>query len=314
MHGEREELGEAELAQLVDYLAGELGPEQREAVRRRLETDVAFAARAIPVIGAWTAEVRGASSVRGAVAREGETRDAWHVVRQRIAAIADGVAEAPDSGAAERGPTEVGGNTRGRGSVRRLPPAWRRRVYRGAVVPVILSFLALVVGVYGRGLYLIFGPGWVQGHLMSAVHHGLHRPVVDVVTNHSDGQLVRFPDGSTATLDVMTWLSYPRGFGDVARNVGLVGRARFTVGPTGPFPFRTWVGPALLEGGTEYTVDYVDPSQSVTAWVTRGTLLVRRSDVDVGSEPPVVVPPGHVVIVTHDFVRVDTTSAPPPTF
>ena len=321
VHGERDELGEAELAELVDYLAGELGPEQGEALRRRLETDVAYAMRAQPVIAAWTLTVRSGAHAHSVTRRESETRAAWHLVRQRIAGTGSAVAHDSDGSLAETGgrsanegvvrPADRGGDAGAAKRGRSAPVVWRRRVYRGIVVPVALSLLAYVVGVYGPGLYLILGPGWVQGHMWRAVHHRLHRPIVDVVTNHGNAQLVRLPDGSSAVLDLMTWLSYPEHMGDVARNVWLIGRARFTVAPGGTFPFEVAAGPALLRGGTEYTVDHTDPSQPVTVWVTRGEVAVRLSADEEGR--PIMVSAGHVVRVTPEMIQVDTAVTPPPT-
>jgi FecR protein len=310
VHGNRDDLDDAELAELVDYLSKELPPARKAAVRRRLETDAAYALRAGPVLSAWTLDLERPPRLGDALRRESETRAAWHVVRRRIAAIAGtSSAEVSDEPAAlERADRDVGAAARRRA----LPVRWRRRVYRTIVMPAVLSFIVFVVGVYGHGLYLILGPGWVQGHMWRAVHQRLHRPIVDVVTNHANAQLVRMPDGSTAVLDLMTWLSYPEHMGDVARNVRLTGRARFTVAPGRTFPFEVGAGPAVLRGGTEYTVDYTDPSHPVTVWVTRGDLTVRlASDED---ERPIVVSAGHVARVTPAYIQVDTAVAPPPAF
>lgn len=306
MRGERDELDEGELAELVDYLAGALAPAAREAVRHRLEMDPEYAARAHPVVASWVLTAREEMAAARGSRAESETREAWNEVRRRIVAIegAATIHEVPEHSPAVEGPA--------RGGRRRLAVAlqWRRRVYRGLVVPVALSFLALVVGVYGHGMYLVLGPGWVQGHLWRGVHRRLNRPVVDVVTNHATAQVVRLPDGSTAVLDLMTWLSYPEHMGDVARNVGLLGQARFTVAPGGAFPFELVAGPAVLRGGTEYTVDHIDPSKPVTVWVTRGVLTVRLTKDE--DQVPIPVSAGHVVRVTQEMIQVDTAIAPPP--
>jgi len=319
MRADQEEPGDVELAEFVDYFAGELPPERAAKVRRRLEDDPELAQRMRPMIAAWMLEVGGRSRGRALVRGESETLAAWRELRRRIEPLRDLSASGAQTGSWRGAPTRIesgaqtidypGSDNAGRA---RTSPSWQRRVYRGLVMPAVWSFVLLVVLFYGHGVYLILGPGWVKGHIARTVHGTLRRPIIDVVTNHGNEQLVRLPDGSSAVLDLMTWLSYPEHFGTVARNIQLVGRARFTVAPDGTFPFRVRAGPALLEGGERYTVDYVDPSHAVTVWVTSGSVTIGRTGVV--NDRPTVVTMGHVARVTGDFVQVDTALTPPPVF
>jgi hypothetical protein len=304
------DLGEddREALEMVDYLAGASSTDRAAAVRERLDDDPAFAARMRPIVAVWTVDVRRAPATEAGARGASATRTAWLEVQRRIATSrsevqVDGPGEAPtalfrpvaDSNLAEGSPF---GLDRERGA----PSRRRWWIYRGLVRPVFWAAIVFLAVSTCKGLYLICGPGWVDGHVAQAWDRLVRPGRTDIVTRHAYEELHRLPDGTTAVLGLMTWIQYPDRFGTVSRDVGVEGYATFDVVQGGVFPFRVYASGFEIEGDGKFTVDNLYPGRPVAVWVTSGVVRILTHELDT----PTTVPAGHVAHVTSEYIQVDT--------